>query len=100
MLGSITLDLDPVDRGHSTVGGLGQEGLTGYGSIGRPGKYAKARYLKDSDSTRAPEPTGHPSLMFSKCLFFPLSDDLCRKVRRYLTPPQLTYQRGTGYHIT
>ncbi|KAI5676815.1 hypothetical protein M9H77_07765 [Catharanthus roseus] len=50
MLGSVTLDLDPVDRGRSTVGGLGprrlgQEGPTGYGSTGRLGKYAKDRYL-------------------------------------------------------
>ncbi|KAI5676515.1 hypothetical protein M9H77_07465 [Catharanthus roseus] len=50
MLGSVTLDLDPVDRGRSTVGGLGprrlgQEGTTGYGSTGRPGKYIGARYL-------------------------------------------------------
>ncbi|KAI5680460.1 hypothetical protein M9H77_01687 [Catharanthus roseus] len=51
MLGSVTLDLDPVDRGRSTVGGLGpkrkldQEGPTGWGSTGRPGTYARARYL-------------------------------------------------------
>ncbi|KAI5652799.1 hypothetical protein M9H77_29986 [Catharanthus roseus] len=46
MLGSVTLDLDPVDEGRSTVGGLGtrrlgQEGPTGWGSTGRPGRYAK-----------------------------------------------------------
>ncbi|KAI5676620.1 hypothetical protein M9H77_07570 [Catharanthus roseus] len=104
MLGSVTLDLD-LDRGRSIVGGTE-----------RPGKYARACYLfvltalifwddnpfletnkyifcpygKDSDSTCARELTGHSSLMFSKCFFFPLSDDLCREARRYLTPPQLT----------
>ncbi|KAI5650751.1 hypothetical protein M9H77_36756 [Catharanthus roseus] len=39
MLGSVTLDLDPIDRGRSTVGGLGPR------HTGRPGKYARARYL-------------------------------------------------------
>ncbi|KAI5671978.1 hypothetical protein M9H77_12342 [Catharanthus roseus] len=50
MLGSVTLDLDPVDRGCSIVGGLGprrlgEEGPTEYSSAGQPGKYVRASYL-------------------------------------------------------
>ncbi|KAI5662226.1 hypothetical protein M9H77_21549 [Catharanthus roseus] len=43
MLGNVTLDLDPIDRGCSIVGGL--DGPTGWGSIEQPGRYARARYL-------------------------------------------------------
>ncbi|KAI5675673.1 hypothetical protein M9H77_06623 [Catharanthus roseus] len=46
MFGSVTLDLDPVDRGRSTVGGrLDQEGSTSQGSTGQPSMYARAHYL-------------------------------------------------------
>ncbi|KAI5659784.1 hypothetical protein M9H77_28577 [Catharanthus roseus] len=45
MLVSVTLDLDPVDRERSTIGGLGQEGPTSWGSTGQLGRYARAHYL-------------------------------------------------------
>ncbi|KAI5652281.1 hypothetical protein M9H77_29468 [Catharanthus roseus] len=74
MLGSVTLDLDPVDRGCSTIGGLGP-------MRGPPSRIAQGilvafyPYGKPTNSTRARELTERPSLIFSK-YFSPLSDDL------------------------
>ncbi|KAI5676160.1 hypothetical protein M9H77_07110 [Catharanthus roseus] len=108
MLGSVTLDLDPVDRGRRTVGGLGlrrrgpparvaQGGLAGI-DYGIPEFVRRPRFrfrtlsvepmmvswqrrcvLICSDFPARPEP-------FRKFIFC----IKCREAPRYLTPPQLT----------
>ncbi|KAI5657491.1 hypothetical protein M9H77_26284 [Catharanthus roseus] len=108
MLGSVTLDLDPVDRGRSIVGGLGprrrglparvaQDGLAGI-DYGMPKFVRRPRFrfrtlsvepimvsgqrrcvLIRSDFPATPEP-------FRKFIFC----TKCREARRYLTSPQLT----------
>ncbi|KAI5681056.1 hypothetical protein M9H77_02283 [Catharanthus roseus] len=75
MLGSVTLDLNPVDRGRSTVGGLGPRWRGPPARIVQCGLVVFYPYGKLTNSTRARELTEHPSLMFSKS-FSPFSDDL------------------------
>ncbi|KAI5663864.1 hypothetical protein M9H77_23187 [Catharanthus roseus] len=107
MLGSVTLDLDPVDKGRSTVGGLGprrrgpparvaQDGLAGI-DYGMPKFVRRPRFMFQTLSVE-------PIMVSWQCRCVLIRSDFpamlepfrkfilcikCRETRRYLTPPQL-----------
>ncbi|KAI5682505.1 hypothetical protein M9H77_03733 [Catharanthus roseus] len=63
MLGSVTLDLDPVDRGRSTVGGLGpngwfKKGLPARIAQGGLVEEAKGSSLEESDASKSKKKLG------------------------------------------
>ncbi|KAI5683058.1 hypothetical protein M9H77_04286 [Catharanthus roseus] len=111
MLGSVTLDLDPVDRGRNTVGGLGPRGrgprtrVAQGGLVNMPGlagiDYGMPEFVQRPHFkfwTLSVEP-----IMQRRCVLicsdFPATPKpfrkfifciKCQEARRYLTPPQLT----------
>ncbi|KAI5653933.1 hypothetical protein M9H77_31120 [Catharanthus roseus] len=64
MLGSVILDLDPVDRGHSTVGGLGPRRRGPLTRVAQGSLVIFYPYGKLTNSTLAHELAERPSLMF------------------------------------